>query len=229
MNIRTRLGVAALAAFVVATSGRGSSQAQSQTGTSFLVREVRVFDGERVREDTQVAVEGGIIRAVGRDLTMWRHLPVIDGTGATLMPGLIDAHVHVREADELRQALRFGVTTAFDLGATMEPAALFALRAAANAATDMSDLRVAGFAARAPRPASPLLSASTPSVSTVEDARQFVAARRAEGADVLKIVLTGRQSAAAGVPNLDEPRVRALVDTAHARRAAGAGPRRVGG
>jgi imidazolonepropionase-like amidohydrolase len=216
MHIRTRLGVAALAAFVVATSGRGPVHAQNQTSTGFLVREVRVFDGERVREDTQVAVEGGMIRAVGRDLTMWRHLPVIDGTGATLMPGLIDAHSHVREADELRQALRFGVTTAFDLGAAVEPMALFALRAAANTATDMSDLRVASFAARAPRPASQLLSASTPSVSTVEEARQFVAARRAEGADFLKIVLTGGQSAAAGVPNLDEPRVRALVDTAHA-------------
>ena len=40
--------------------------------------------------------------------------------------------------------------------------------------------------------------------------------RRAEGVDHLKIGLGGRQSAARGVPNLDEPRVRALVETAHA-------------
>ena len=134
MHTKIWCAVAVLAAIVAATSGRGPAHGQSQTGTSFLVRDVRVFDGERVHENTQVAVEAGIIRAVGRDLTMWRHLPVIDGTGATLMPGLIDAHVHVRDGDELRQALRFGVTTAFDLGATMEPDALFALRAAANAA-----------------------------------------------------------------------------------------------
>jgi imidazolonepropionase-like amidohydrolase len=223
MRIRwtSLLSVLAVSIGLATMSGRDPAAAQGQPGTSFLVRHVRVFDGERVHEEAQVAVDGGIIRAVGRDLPMWRHLPVIDGTGATLMPGLIDAHVHVRDAGELRQALRFGVTTAFDLGATIEPDALFALRTAANAAADMADLRVAGYVANArgeQEPPNPLLSPSTPRVSTVEGARQFVAMRRAEGADHLKIGMRGRQSAAIGVPNFDEPRVRALVETAHAAR-----------
>ena len=219
MNMKIWCGVAALAAFVAAMSSREPASAQSQPGTSFLVRDVRVFDGERLHEDTQVAVEGGIIRAVGRDLTTWRHLPAVDGTGATLTPGLIDAHAHVRDRDELRQALRFGVTTVLDLGATIEPDALFALRSAAKAAGDMAELRVAGYVARArgeQEPPSPLTSASTPRVSTPADARQFVAMRRAEGTDYLKIILRGRQSANTGVSNLDRPTVRALVEAAHA-------------
>jgi dihydroorotase-like cyclic amidohydrolase len=61
-------------------------------------------------------------------LPQWRHLPIVDGAGATLLPGLIDAHAHVRNDEDLRQALRFGVTTVLDMGATVEPARLFALR-----------------------------------------------------------------------------------------------------
>jgi hypothetical protein len=45
------------------------SEAQSTADASFLVVNARVFDGERLLEKTDVAVEGGIIRAVGRGLT----------------------------------------------------------------------------------------------------------------------------------------------------------------
>jgi hypothetical protein len=41
----------------------------STADASFLVVNARVFDGERLLERTDVAVEGGIIRAVGRGLT----------------------------------------------------------------------------------------------------------------------------------------------------------------
>jgi dihydroorotase-like cyclic amidohydrolase len=147
-----------------------------------------VFDGARTLQNTQVAVTGGLIREIGGDLASWRQLPVIDGTGLTLVPGLIDAHTHVRDAEELRQALRFGVTTMLDMGATevLPPQQLFALRAAARITTDMSDLRAAGYMAVPPAAGLP-----TAAVSTVEGAKEFVATRRAEGSDYLKIALTG--------------------------------------
>lgn len=192
--------------------------AQSPVPASFIVRNARVFDGERVLDHAQVAVENGIIRAVGRDLSAVGHLPAIDGTGATLLPGLIDAHVHVRAADDLRQALAFGVTTMLDMGATIEPRALLSLRETARTATDMADLRTSGFFAMAPRgetPPDPRSSVVVPPVASVEDATRFVSARRGEGADYIKIMLRGVR-AASGVPNLDEPRVRALVASANA-------------
>lgn len=222
MNAREKwLGPVALVILVAVASGRHVA-AQPQVGTSFLVNHVRVFDGERVLEDAQVAVEGGIIRAVGRDLTMWRHLPVIDGTGGTLIPGLIDAHAHVRSIDDLQDALRFGVTTVLDMaasGVTLQDMATFRRTAASR--MDVADLRSAGFGAPAPgghgAGSRSTSAGERPAVAAAADADAFVAARRSEGSEYLKIFLNGVRSADQGIPNLDEPRVRALISAAHAR------------
>lgn len=186
-----------------------------QAEGSFVVTDVRLFDGERVTQRTNVVVVEGIIRAIGGQLDEWRELPRIDGTGATLLPGFIDAHVHVRSADDLRDALRFGVTTVLDMGATVDPAELFALRTMARASPDMADMRLAGFLARASDRPDPRISIPVPAVTNVEDARRFVAARHEEGANHVKLALGGVR-AEAGIPTLDAPRVAALVETAHA-------------
>ena len=195
--------------------------AQPRPNSSFRVINVRLFDGAKIIERTQVAVVAGTIRAVGADLREWRDLPTVDGAGSTLLPGLIDAHAHVREAGDLRQSLRFGVTTVLDMGAVVEPRLLFALRKTANASPDMSDLRLAGTfawseASAAFMATTGLMDITVPPVTTVEEAQQLVAARHAEGADYLKIGLSGVQSAATQKPNLGQSTVAALVEAARA-------------
>jgi len=99
-----------------------------------------------------------------------------------------------------------------DMGATIEARALFSLRDTARTATDMADLRTSGFFATAPRgdvPPDPR--------ATVVVATRFVSDRRTEGADYIKIMLAGVRAARGG-PNLDEPRVKALVAAAHANQ-----------
>jgi len=121
------------------------------------------------------------------------------------------------DAAELRQALRFGVTTVLDMGTvSIAERDVFSLRAAARTATDMADLRSAGFPATAPDAHGTEFTAVFPTVGTVTEAKDFVTVRRREGSDYLKLILNGVRSAATGVPNLDEPRVKALVDAAHA-------------
>jgi imidazolonepropionase-like amidohydrolase len=186
----------------------------------FLVTGVRVFDGERTLEHVQVAVTGGIVRAVGAHLAEWQTLPRLDGAGATLLPGLIDAHVHVDSPDgpdaDLRQALPFGVTTALDMMA-LEPKAVFAARERSKTASDMSELRSAGFPATAPGGHGTQLNPAIPTLSTAAEARRFVEQRRSEGSDYLKIALNGvRAAARPEVSNLDASTVTALVAAAHA-------------
>jgi imidazolonepropionase-like amidohydrolase len=65
-----------------------------------LFRNAQVFDGwSETLKDADVLVEGGTIREVSDGRSAYKgEADVIDCGGRTLMPGLIDAHVHVYAA-----------------------------------------------------------------------------------------------------------------------------------
>ena len=84
---------------------------------SFLISDVRIFDGKSVIENGSVLVEDGRISAVSSTSIDFSGIS-ISKPGHTLLPGVIDAHVHIDFGNEsgLAQGLRFGVTTQCDLG-----------------------------------------------------------------------------------------------------------------
>lgn len=183
----------------------------------FVVTGVRVYDGERLLPATSVAVDDGVIRYVGDDASGFQQLPRIDGTGHTLLPGLIDAHVHVAGTEDLRQALRFGVTTELDMAAIgVPPKAMAALRARASA-SELADLRSAGYPATSPTGHGTEYGMPIPRLSDATDAADFVAKRKAEGSDYLKIMLNGVRSFRGGATNLDPAQVKGLAAAAHAQ------------
>jgi imidazolonepropionase-like amidohydrolase len=69
--------------------------------TAILLRNARVFDG--VNADCpggmEVLLEGGLIRDVSAKPLNVKDAQVIDVGGRTLMPGLIDAHIHAYGSD----------------------------------------------------------------------------------------------------------------------------------
>lgn len=79
--------------------------------------DVRIFDGQVVIDGGSVLVSGGKISKVSPTPIDFDG-PIISKPGHTLLPGFIDAHVHVDFGNEsgLSQGLRFGVTTQCDLG-----------------------------------------------------------------------------------------------------------------
>jgi len=62
-----------------------------------LFTNVNVFDGksDELAVGQDVLVEGNLIKQIGKGLKADANATVIDGGGRTLMPGLIDAHVHL--------------------------------------------------------------------------------------------------------------------------------------
>jgi adenine deaminase len=69
---------------------------------SFAIEHVRVFDGIRQHADETVLVRHGKIVAAGSRVAVLEGICRVDGQGRTLLPGLIEAHAHVRDEDQLR-------------------------------------------------------------------------------------------------------------------------------
>ncbi|OPG06651.1 amidohydrolase family protein [Microbispora sp. GKU 823] len=188
-----------------------------------LIRDVRVFDGERTIPRANVLVEDDHVAEYdGRRVDV-----EVDGTGRTLLPGLIDAHTHVSDG-MLAQALAFGVTTELDMFCL--PSNLARQRRLAAERDDVADLRSAGVLATAPNGhPSQIMTAEAAAVAhlgdavgpfdTIADAGQakaFVEARLAEGIDYLKIVVDDGSAAGLDLPALGPDVVAALVEAGHA-------------
>jgi imidazolonepropionase-like amidohydrolase len=71
--------------------------AQQKPSTATLFRNVRVLDvvNGRLGSPTNVLVRGNTIAAIGPSADIAPSGKTIDGKGRTLMPGLIDVHVHL--------------------------------------------------------------------------------------------------------------------------------------
>jgi imidazolonepropionase-like amidohydrolase len=91
---------------------------------SFLIRDVRIFTGDKTIESGFVHVSNGKIASVGpsSQTPSVSDIPTFSKPGHTLLPGLIDCHIHADNADPaaLPQALRFGVTTVCEMHNELE-------------------------------------------------------------------------------------------------------------
>ncbi|MFI2286283.1 amidohydrolase family protein [Streptomyces niveus] len=190
-----------------------------------LIRDVRVFDGFRTIPRADVLIDGD--RISGSDSDAVRPDVEIDGTGRTLLPGLIDAHTHTFDGS-LAHALTYGVTTELDMFCL--PSNLARQRKLAER-DDVADLRSAGVLATAPggHPTAVMTAMAATMdepddavgrFDTIEDparAGEFVAARLAEGSDYLKIVIDdGSSSGTSPTPTIGRELATALVDAARA-------------
>lgn len=136
----------------------------------------------------------------------------VDGSGLTLLPGLIDAHVHLDGRKNLEDAAHWGITTMLGMG-TPSPDLVAKLRGLPG----LTDIRSSESPASAPGGMQTTAMGFDPAtaVATSDDAEPFVAARVAEGADYLKIIVEDPD--VMGAAALDVERATALVEAAHAR------------
>jgi len=183
--------------------------------TSFAIVRVKVFDGERFRPEQEVRVEDGRIRGVGRWLALPPDLPRVDGRGKTLVPGLIDGHVHTF-GSTLNDALRFGVTTVLDQFS--DPQLVASKREARDtlARGDEADLFSAGMLATAAGGHGTQYGVSVETVAGPDEAPAWVRARKQEGSDWIKIVHEDGSTFGMDIATLDRDTIGALIAAAHA-------------
>jgi imidazolonepropionase-like amidohydrolase len=194
----------------------------------YAITNTKVFDGEvLIDADTVICVDG-VIEDVG-------HAPpppdatVIDGRGGTLLPGLIDAHVHPDDQG-LRQSALFGVTTVVEMGGAPRSRED---RARIADDDELADIRSAGvpLTAMCGHPNELLVSvdellgpdgrchpevARMPGLENPDDLPEFIAQRVREGSDFIKLLAEeGTVLDAPGLPELSESVFAAAVREAH--------------
>lgn len=189
------------------------------------ITHARVFDGLHVLDATTVTLENDRIVDVGGPVPP--HAEVVDARGATLVPGLIDAHVHT-SAPALAQALRFGVTTELEMQGAMTGDA----QRRVGADPGLADVRSSGFALTPPgghpselfpageRPGGPPRSDEPapvmPFVTTPEEAVAWIPRLVEAGSDYIKVMIDdGTVEGHPGLPCLDQATVDAAVAEAH--------------
>ena len=97
-SIRVAASVLILGLLLPTGTARSSPAASAAIAPSaLLLRDVRVFDGvgPALSPRTDVLVRGNTIERIAPGLAAPDGARVVDGRGRTLMPGLIDVHVHL--------------------------------------------------------------------------------------------------------------------------------------
>jgi len=92
----------------------------AQSGTNVLVlKNANIVDGvsDKIIPGATIVVEGQKIKSINPEEDGWPEDAIVyDLNGRYLMPGLIDAHVHIRDFASAKRALISGVTTVRSMG-----------------------------------------------------------------------------------------------------------------
>lgn len=190
--------------------------ANAQESGQTLFKHVRVFDGSRTIGVRDVLVAGGTIAAIQANLATPAAATVVDGSGKTLLPGLIDSHAHAF-GDALDQALVFGVTTELDMFSDAKTDAQLRAEQKAGNVANRADIFSAGTLVTAPKGHGTEYGLPIPTLASADSAQAFVDARIAEGSDYIKIVYDNGSTYGMVIPTLSKDELGAVVRAAHAR------------
>jgi len=96
---------------------------------AFTSARIITMNGDEVIENGTIVIEGNKITTIGSDVSVPNSAKVIDASGKTIMPGLVDVHGHLgnfrlglspQQQWEYFANLAFGVTTAHDPSSNSE-------------------------------------------------------------------------------------------------------------
>nr|WP_246220847.1 hypothetical protein [Phytoactinopolyspora mesophila] len=221
MTRRNLLG-AALAGLSVPAIGACSSGAETGGSpptpaaptepdtTNFAVTNAVVFDGERVLDADTVVVRDGLLDEIITGPPS-AGVEVLDAKGRVLLPGLIDAHVHI--ATRLsRPALRFGTTTMFEMFGPV--ASSFRADRTSMTQPKGADVWTAGILVTAPEGHGTQFG-EIPTVDADTDIPGFVANRLDKGSDYIKLVIEDGGLYGGSLNTLTPEQVEAVVAAAH--------------
>ena len=211
---RARLTVwVAVAAAIAVWSAHARGQAPTNRVTAFQGARVIVGDG-RVLDNATIIVDGARISRVGTgNVQVPQGATRVDLTGKTVMPGIVDSHVHLSRTremllDDLQRRPYYGVVAAFSMG--QDPGDLpNQVRTEAENMPFAARFRHAGRGMTAPEPGR----TDVPHwLTTPEEARKAVREEAAHKVDIIKIWIDDRDDM---FKKLTPELYGAVIDEAH--------------
>jgi imidazolonepropionase-like amidohydrolase len=191
--------------------------ASQDVSSATVIKDVRVFDGEKIIPQTTVIIEKDKISAVGQKAIIPEQAEVIEGKGLTLLPGLIDAHVHTMSPQNLRQALVFGVTSVVDMFMDVKTMANIKEMQSSGGAKNMAYLISPGTLVTVPGGHGTEYQLVIPTITKPEEAQEFIDARIAEGSDFIKIIYDDGSAFSSSRPTISLATLSAVIKAAHKR------------
>jgi imidazolonepropionase-like amidohydrolase len=169
-----------------------------------IIKNAEVFDGEKWIGLKTVGIKDGLIADIKEGVR------VIDGTGCTLMPGLIDSHVHLHGKESLQNAIKWGITTMLDMASyppesvdsIRELPGLTHIKSCYSCASGSGSIQVT----RMGQPESSV-------VANADQAEGFVNLQLSCGAEYIKIIVEDPQRM--GNSALKPEAVQAITENAH--------------
>lgn len=193
------------------------SQEPPAGGRRVVIENVRVFDGVKGLSSATVVIENGKVASIGSSPRKVRGEERINGVGYTLLPGLIDSHVHLAgDRRALKESAKFGVTTVLEMWAAPDRMRRLRQMVVSEPASDEADYLSSGAGATV-RGGHGHFSDAYPTIASAEEAEAFVRARIAEGSDYIKIIVE-HGSPRRPLPTLDSALIYAVTRAAHSQR-----------
>lgn len=177
-----------------------------------FIKNATVFNGEEFEYNRDLIIRSGAIESIGEQLDAGQ-MRVVDATDKTIIPGLIDAHTHSFN-DALRVTLNFGVTTHIDMFSAIDT-----LPAAIKSRNDVgqhsqADLFSAGTLATVEGGHGTQFGLPVDTIKSALEAEAWVAARRADGSDFIKLVYMPYNNY---FKSLNRETAAAIISAAHAK------------
>ncbi len=181
------------------------------------IRHAHIFDGTSSIASDTIVIQDELIVAVGDESSIPSEAQIIEASGMTLLPGLIDAHTHIIIRQALKEALVFGVTTELDMFSEYHMIADLKRQQTTEAGQELADFRSAGTLITAPGGHGTEYGIPIPTIQHPDEAQEFVDARIAEGSDYIKIIYDNGRAYQSSIPTLDKATMAAVVKAAHRR------------
>lgn len=176
------------------------------TANYTVIRNVDLFDGKDVYHQVNLVFADSLITDINKKKRFGKNAHIIEGKGMTIVPPLLNAHVHVREAYNLKEAQQVGIFGLLDMFSTDRRANYLRTY---NDSLSHAHFYSSNVGATVPGGHGTQFRVQIPTISSDSAAQQFVKERIAAGADYIK--LTQEHSMA----KLSLSQIKTIVATAH--------------